>query len=72
MKDAPLPVISVAGFPFGADTREHKAGGAARAAHDGLRHRLILNFEGEAEGITTDAVIADILQHLPTAAAQPA
>ncbi len=26
-----------------------------------LRHRIILNFEGEAEGITTEAVIRSIL-----------
>jgi len=30
-------------------------------AHDVLRHRIILNYEGEAEGITTDAVIDRIL-----------
>ncbi len=30
-----------------------------------LRHRLILNFEAEAEGITTDQVIAQILQDVP-------
>ena len=27
-----------------------------------LRHRLILNFEGEAEGVKADAIIAEILQ----------
>ncbi len=27
-----------------------------------MRHRLILNFEGEAEGIQPDAIIADLLQ----------
>jgi len=27
-----------------------------------LRHRLILNFEGQAEGISTDDVIEKILQ----------
>ena len=27
-----------------------------------LRHRMIMNFEGEAEGIRTDAIIAEILQ----------
>jgi len=26
-----------------------------------LRHRIILNFEGEAEGITSEAVIRSIL-----------
>jgi MoxR-like ATPase len=25
-----------------------------------LRHRVILNFEGEAEGVTTDRIVADI------------
>ncbi|MBX3733921.1 MAG: MoxR family ATPase [Verrucomicrobiae bacterium] len=30
-----------------------------------LRHRLILNFEAEAEGMTTDHVIAQILQDVP-------
>ncbi len=26
-----------------------------------LRHRLLLNFEGQAEGIKTDDVIADLI-----------
>jgi MoxR-like ATPase len=30
-----------------------------------LRHRCILNFEAEAEGITTDHVIAQILRDVP-------
>ena len=30
-----------------------------------LRHRIILNFEGQAAGITTDDVIDEILQKLP-------
>jgi MoxR-like ATPase len=30
-----------------------------------LRHRLLLNFEGQAEGITTDEVITDLLAKLP-------
>jgi MoxR-like ATPase len=30
-----------------------------------LRHRLILNFEAEAEGITTDHVLAQILRDVP-------
>ena len=30
-----------------------------------LRHRLILNFEAEAEGLTTDHVVAEILNHVP-------
>jgi MoxR-like ATPase len=34
-----------------------------------LRHRLILNFEAEAEGITTDQIIAQILKDVPKDAA---
>jgi MoxR-like ATPase len=30
-----------------------------------LRHRLILNFEAEAEGITTDHILQQILQEVP-------
>ncbi len=32
-----------------------------------LRHRLILNFEGEAEGITTDMIVEKIIAETPTA-----
>ncbi len=31
----------------------------------GLRHRLLLNFEGQAEGIQTDDVLSDIIQNTP-------
>lgn len=37
-----------------------------------LRHRIILNFEGEAEGLTTDDIVRNILETLPTQAAQAA
>jgi MoxR-like ATPase len=33
-----------------------------------LRHRLLLNFEGEAEGITADALVADLLRAVPVGA----
>jgi MoxR-like ATPase len=33
-----------------------------QAAHPALRHRLILNFEGEAAGIKTDVLVDDILK----------
>jgi MoxR-like ATPase len=36
-----------------------------RAAPPALRHRVLLNFEGEAEGISTDAVLASIIAGLP-------
>ena len=32
------------------------------AAHSALRHRLILNFEGQAENISTDEVIHDVVK----------
>jgi MoxR-like ATPase len=35
------------------------------AALPALRHRVLLNFEGEAEGIKTDSVIQGILAALP-------
>jgi MoxR-like ATPase len=38
-------------------------------AHAALRHRLILNFEGEAEGITTDHIIDQVLKEVPRDAA---
>ena len=34
-------------------------------ARPALRHRLILNFEGQAEGVSPDDVIADILARTP-------
>jgi MoxR-like ATPase len=34
-------------------------------AYGAMRHRLIVNFEAEAEGITTDHVIAQILRDVP-------
>lgn len=37
--------------------------------HPAFRHRLILNFEAEAEGITTDHVIDQILKDVPRDAA---
>ncbi len=52
------------------DERYHVSREDLRAvAHPALRHRLILNFEGQAEGIQADRVIDDILAALNTAAA---
>ena len=47
--------------------------GRANAAHDdidaiareSLRHRVILNFEGEAEGVSTDRIVDQILAAVP-------
>ena len=33
-------------------------------AHDVLRHRILLTFEAEAEGITSDHVVSEILNHV--------
>ena len=35
-----------------------------RAALPALRHRVLLNFEAEADGVTSDAIVEDILQNL--------
>ena len=35
------------------------------AALPALRHRIILNFEGEAEGITAEAIVRSILDAVP-------
>ncbi|HXJ55251.1 MAG TPA: MoxR family ATPase [Verrucomicrobiae bacterium] len=35
------------------------------AAPATLRHRLILNFEAEAEGVTTDLIVAQVLRDVP-------
>jgi len=37
------------------------------AARPALRHRLLLSFEGEAEGVKTDTLIGDILDVIPAA-----
>ncbi|MDA1075396.1 MAG: MoxR family ATPase [Proteobacteria bacterium] len=37
----------------------------ARVAHDVLRHRLILTFEAQAKGITTDQAIDELLASVP-------
>ena len=39
-------------------------------AGSALRHRVILNFEGEAEGIRTDAVVRAIIAETPTEPAE--
>ena len=36
-----------------------------RAALPVLRHRIILSFQGEAEGIDADAVVSSILESVP-------
>ncbi len=37
-----------------------------KAALPGMRHRVLLNFEGEAEGITPDAILQNIVETLPS------
>ena len=43
-----------------------------KAVLPALRHRLLLNFEGEAEGLSTDFVLQDIMDGLPTTAEKAA
>jgi len=37
----------------------------ARACRPALRHRILLNFEGQAEGIDADGLLAQVLQETP-------
>jgi MoxR-like ATPase len=47
------------------DHRYHVAREDLRAvAHAALRHRMILNFEGQAEGIAADDIITDVQAHV--------
>ncbi len=39
-----------------------------KASLPALRHRVLLNFEGEAEGVKTDKLLQKILEHLPESA----
>ena len=32
-----------------------------------LRHRIILNFEAQAEGVTSDDIVKQVLEQVPTA-----
>jgi MoxR-like ATPase len=41
---------------------------AQKAAPPALRHRILLNFEGEAENISTDAIVENIVKQTPTIA----
>jgi MoxR-like ATPase len=47
------------------DNRYHVAKADVRAvAANCLRHRVLLNFEGQAEDVKTDAIVEDVLQHV--------
>jgi MoxR-like ATPase len=45
-------------------------GDVHQVAHHALRHRMILNFEGEAEGIDPDEIVDVILEDIPNAEMQ--
>ena len=60
LRDAPLPVVSIAGFPFGAAVPAHKAAGAARAVEDGASEiDIVLNL-GALKSGDAAAVAADV------------
>ncbi len=60
VKDAPLPIISVAGFPYGTDPGELKARAAAWAVDQGAREiDIVLNLGALRSG-EDDVVAADI------------
>jgi MoxR-like ATPase len=43
----------------------------SRSLLPALRHRILLNFEGQAEGIQSEDILADILKNTPTAVDKP-
>ncbi|MEW6229216.1 MAG: AAA family ATPase [Bacillota bacterium] len=43
----------------------------AKVAHAALRHRVILNFQGEAEGVDTEHVVSEALEHMLASTARP-
>jgi MoxR-like ATPase len=34
-------------------------------AHEVLRHRMVLNYEGKAKGIDTDSLVDSIIKNVP-------
>jgi len=57
---APIPIVSIAGFPFGAETKEIKAAAAARAVDDGASEiDIVLNL-GALKSGDEAAVAADV------------
>jgi MoxR-like ATPase len=42
-----------------------------KAAKPALRHRIILNFEAEADGVTPDQVVADVVAHVESGDRDP-
>jgi MoxR-like ATPase len=52
-------VKALLGERYAVSTEDVKA-----SAHDVLRHRLIVNFQGQAEGITPDHVVDAVLEHV--------
>ena len=48
--------------------RDHVTPDDVRAiVHDCLRHRLTLSYEAEAEGLTADNVVAQVVEHVAVA-----
>ena len=60
VKHAPLPIISVAGFPYGTDPGELKARAAAWAVDQGAREIDIVLNQGALRSGDDDAVATDI------------
>ena len=57
--DAKVDQINAAVSGTGSDL------GACRVAHDVLRHRIMLNYEGLAENVNTDEIVSEMLSKVP-------
>jgi len=60
LRDAPIPVVSVAGFPFGVDPASTKAAAAAQAVEDGASEVDIVVNLGALKSGDLAAVGADV------------
>ncbi len=59
-------IVTAKAFAF-IEGRDHvRSNDIKKLAYDVLRHRIIISYEGEAEGMTSEDVIAKILSTLPT------
>jgi MoxR-like ATPase len=63
-------VLAAKGFALAAGRPHVEIEDLRRAATPALRHRLLLSFEAEVEGVDTDAVVAEVLTSVDAPAAR--
>ena len=62
----PLPWIVVPGLMPGCEQRDYVSPEDVQSViHNVLRHRVLLSFEAEAEGISSDDFIRELIKRVP-------